>query len=143
MVGSVEFLSADKTAGHASGFDVAFVDEMGLMPAKGRDLVAGLLSSVSAKDGRLIAISVLGDSPLTAELVRRKARPAVAVHVYQAPKGCALDDEAAWHAANPGLASGIKSVAYMRDMSDRAAALPSEQSNFRAFDLNQPGAPGG
>ena len=140
--GSVDFLSADRTAGHSSGYDIALADEMGLYPAKGRDLVAGLLSSVSAKDGRMLSISVLGDSPLTAELVKRKDHPSVAVHVYQAPKGCALDDEAAWHAANPGLASGIKSLSYMRDMADRAAALPSEQSNFRAFDLNQPGAPG-
>ena len=140
--GSVEFLSADKKSGHASGFDLALCDELGLYPEKGRDLVAGLLSSTSAKDGRLLAISVLGDSPLTAELVKRRKDPSVVVHVYEAPRGCALDDETAWHAANPGIAVGIKSLSYMRDVSRRAAALPSEQTNFRAFDLNQPGSVG-
>ena len=102
--------------------------------------MAGLLSSTSAKDGRLIAISVMGDSPLTAELVQRRADPSVVVHAYHAPAGCALDDEAAWRAANPGLGT-IKSLSYMRDMARRAAALPSEQSSFRAFDLNQTGNP--
>ena len=140
--GSVDFLSADWPAGHASGYDVALADEMGLYPEKGRALVAGLLSSTSAKDGRLIAISVMGDSPLTAELVQRRDDPSVVVHAYHAPAGCALDDESAWHKANPGIATGIKSLDYMRDMARRAAALPSEQSSFRSFDLNQPGAVG-
>ena len=138
--GRVDFLSADRTAGHASGYDVALADEMGLYPEKGRALVAGLLSSTSAKDGRLIAISVMGDSSLTAELVQRRDDPSVVVHAYHAPAGCALDDEAAWRAANPGLGT-IKSLSYMRDMARRAAALPSEQSSFRAFDLNQTGSP--
>ena len=138
--GQVDFLSADRTAGHASGYDVALADEMGLYPEKGRALVAGLLSSTSAKDGRLIAISVMGDSPLTAELVQRRDDPSVVVHAYHAPAGCALDDPEAWAAANPGLGT-IKSLSYMRDMARRAAALPSEQASFRAFDLNQTGSP--
>ena len=139
--GRVDFLSADRTAGHASGYDVALADEMGLYPEKGRALVAGLLSSTSAKDGRLIAISVMGDSPLTAELVQRRDDPSVVVHAYHAPAGCVLDDETAWHKANPGIRAGIKSLSYMRDMARRAAALPSEQASFRAFDLNQTGSP--
>ena len=139
--GDVAFLSADKSAGHAAGFDLALVDELGLFPEKGRALVAGMLSSTSAKDGAMLAISIQGDSPLTAELLKRRDDPSVVVHHYAAPAGCALDDEAAWHAANPGLAIGIKSLDYMKDMARRAAALPSEQGSFRAFDLNQPGSP--
>ena len=49
---SAEFLSADKSAGHASGFDVVIVDELGLMGERDRDLVAGMRSSTSARDGR-------------------------------------------------------------------------------------------
>ena len=139
--GEAAVLSADRGAGHASGFDLAVADELGLFPEKGRDLVAGLLSSTSARDGRLLAISVIGDSPLSRELIDRKADPAVAVHVHQADPDAALDDEIAWHAANPALASGIKSLSYMRDMARRASANPSEQAAFRAFDLNQPGEP--
>ena len=138
--GRVDILSADKSAGHASGFDLAIADELGLFPEKGRDLVAGLLTSTSARDGRLLAISVIGDSPLTREMMDRQGDPATVVHVYQADKDCALEDERAWRAANPGLGS-IKSRGYMRDMARRAAANPSEQATFRAFDLNQPGNP--
>ena len=136
--GRVDILAADKSAGHASGFDLAIADELGLFPDKGRDLVSGLITSTSARDGRLLAISVIGDSPLSREMIDRRADPATVVHVHQAPKDCALDDESAWRAANPALGS-VKSETYMRDMSRRAAANPSEQAAFRAFDLNLPG----
>lgn len=138
--GLVVFLSADATAGHGGGYDMAVVDETGLFPERGRALVQGLLSSTSAKDGRVIHISVLGDSPLTAELVNRADDAALHVEVYSAPAGCALDDPVGWEAANPGLDT-IKSRSYMVDMARRAAALPSEQTAFRAYDLNQPGSP--
>ena len=91
--GEAAFLSADKSAGHASGFDLAIFDEIGLAPERGRALAAGLLSSTSARDGRLLAISVLGDSPLSREMVERAGDPACVVHVHEAPAGCALDDK--------------------------------------------------
>ena len=138
--GHVAFLSADRSAGHASGFDLAIVDELGLYPEKGRDLVAGLISATSARDGRLLAISVIGDSPLTRELMERSGDPAVAVHVHQAPKDCGLEDEGAWRTANPALGT-VKSIEYMRFAARRAAATPSEAPAFRSLDLNQPGVP--
>ena len=52
----------------------------------------------------------------------------------------ALDDKAAWRAANPGLGS-IKSLDYMESESARAKATPSDQALFRSNDLNAPGAP--
>ncbi len=138
--GRADFLSADRSAGHASGFDLAIFDEIGLSGERSRDLAAGLLSSTSARDGRLLAISVIGDSPLSREMIERKDDPATVVHVHQAREGCALDDEDAWRAANPALGS-IKSESYMRDMSRRAQFAPNEQAAFRAFDLNQPTSP--
>ena len=138
--GRCEFLSADKTAGHASGFNLAVFDEIGLAPERGRALAAGLLSSTSARDGRLIGISVIGDSPLSQELIGGKDDPAVVVHVHAADPDCALDDETAWQTANPTLGS-IKSKSYMEDMARRAQHNPNEQSAFRSFDLNQPTAP--
>ena len=138
--GRVDFLSADRGAGHASGFDLAVVDELGLFPERGRDLVAGLLSATSARDGRLLAISVIGDSPLTRELMERSGDPAVAVHVHQADPDCDLQDETAWKAGNPSLGT-VKSIEYMRFASRRAAATPSEAPAFRSLDLNQPGTP--
>ena len=105
--GSLDTLSADKNAGHASGYDLVIVDETGLFPLRARDLLAGLRSSVSARNGQIRHISIRGDSPLFAEILEN---PAVVSHVHASPDNCAIDDEAAWHAANPGL--GTRSRAW-------------------------------
>ena len=74
-------------------------------------------------------------------MIERAAQPAVSVHHYAAPESCDLDDESAWHAANPGLAVGIKSMTYMHDEARRVALTPADQNAFRAYDLNQPQSP--
>ena len=140
--GDVDILSADKSAGHASGFDDAVFDEIGLIPERGRELVNGIRSAVSARNGRFLALSIQGDAPFTAELLDRQNQPGVAVHHYAAPDGCALDDPAGWYAANPGLGV-IKSLDYMRHAAARALAVPADAAAFRAYDLNQPQSPGG
>lgn len=131
--GRLEVLAADRTAGHASGFDLVCIDETGLFPERARDLLAGLRSSVSAKGGRIVHISVLGDSPLFAEVL---ANPATVSRVYSAPEGCAIDDPEAWAAANPGLGT-IKRRGYMEAEVERIRGAPADEPAFRAFDLNQ------
>ena len=131
--GSLEVLSADRHAGHASGFDLVICDESGLFPERSRALVAGLRSSLSARDGRLLHISIRGDGDLFGEVL---SNPATATAIYAADAGCALDDRDAWAAANPGLGT-IKSLAYMTAEAARAAATPGDQVFFRAHDLNQ------
>lgn len=131
--GVLETLSADRTAGHASGFDLVIVDEIGLMPERARELLAGLRSSVSAKGGRIVHISVRGDSPLFAEILDN---PATVAHDFAAEEGCAIDDRAAWAAANPGLGT-IKQLGYMAHEVNRIRAAPGDEPSFRAFDLNQ------
>ena len=130
--GSLDTLSADRTAGHASGYDLVVVDETGLLPERARDLLAGLRSSVSARNGKIRHISIRGDSPLFREVL---ANPAVPSMVYAAPDDCEIDDEAAWRAANPELGI-IKSVQYMRDEVARVRGVPSDAPSFRAYDLN-------
>ena len=80
--GSLDTLSADRTAGHASGYDLVVVDETGLLPERARDLLAGWRSSISARNGTIRHISIRGDSPLFREVL---ANPAVPSHVYGAP----------------------------------------------------------
>ena len=109
------------------------IDETGLFPERSRDLLAGLRSSVSAKGGRIVHISVRGDSPLYAEIL---ANPATVAHVYAAPDDCDIDDRAAWYAANPTLGQ-IKQIQYMEDEVVRIAAAPGDEPSFRAYDLNQ------
>ena len=131
--GVLETLSSDRTAGHSSSYDLVLIDETGLMPERARELLAGLRSSVSAKGGRVIHISVRGDSPLFREVMQN---PANICHVYAAPDGAALDDRAAWAAANPGLGS-IKQISYMEAEVERVKGAPSDESSFRAYDLNE------
>lgn len=138
--GSVDFLSADRSAGHASGFDDAIFDELGLVPERRRDLINGLRSSVSARNGRFIAISILGDAPFTREMLERQDLETSCVHSYAAPPDCSIDDIDAWRAANPTL-DNIKSIEYMQDEARRCSYSPLDESAFRAFDLNQPLSP--
>ena len=132
--GTLEVLSADRTAGHASSFDLVVVDETGLMLERARALLAGLRSSISAKGGRIIHISVRGDSPLFGEVLDNSATVA---HIYSAPDGCAIDDQTAWAAANPGLDS-IKQRGYLAHEVNRIrSGAQADEPSFRAFDLNQ------
>ena len=134
----VTILASDKTTGHGLGVDLAIIDELGLIPESKRDLINAVKSSTSARDGRVIAISIRGDSPFMGEIEERsKTDRAVIFHSYAAPADCKLDDRSAWYAANPGLGS-IKSLRYMEDASRAAIATPADQSAFRAFDLNAP-----
>ena len=139
-VGEVEILPATDSAGAASSYDLAIVDELGLLAEKHREFVASMRSSVSAKGGRFVALTIHGGGPFVPEILKRKDAPGVAVHHYTAPPGCALDDRTAWRAANPGLGS-IKSLAYMVGEAARAAATPADQAFFRAHDLNAPTDP--
>ena len=130
--GTLDTLSADKNAGHAAGYDLVICDETGLFPLRARDLLAGLRSSVSARNGRIRHISIRGDSILFREILEN---PAVVSSVHAAPADCAIDDEGAWYAANPGLGT-IKSLDYMRAEVLRVAGVPSDEPSFRALDLN-------
>ena len=81
----VDFLAADRATGAAVGADVALIDEAGLLDESKRDLWNQVLSSVSGRDGRLICISIRGDSPMFRELGERAGDPAVVWHEYAAP----------------------------------------------------------
>ena len=131
--GMLETLASERTAGHSSSFDLVIVDETGLLPERSRELLAGLRSSVSAKGGRIVHISVRGDSPLFGEVLDN---PAVVSRIYAAREGCQIDDREAWAAANPGLGT-IKQTAYMEHEVERIRGAPHDEPSFRAYDLNQ------
>ena len=86
---------------------------------------------------RVIALSVRGFSPLLQEMIdaggetRRKRR----CIFTEAPEDCDIEDRAAWRAANPGLGS-VKSLAYMVEESERVRFTPTDEQDFRAYDLN-------
>ena len=135
--GNVDILSSDRDSGAAAGFDLAIIDELGLLRERDRELVASMRSSISARDGRFLSLSVRGTGPFIPEILARDGDQALAISHYAAPSGAALDDPAAWRAANPGLGT-IKSESYMRDEARRVSVTTLDQSAFRALDLNQP-----
>ena len=139
--GEVDILAAEANAGAAAGFDLAVCDELGLLKERDRALIASMRSSVSARDGRFVSLSVFGSAPFVPEILERRGDRGLVVHLFQAAEKARLDDESAWRAANPGIAAGIKSGSYMRDEARRVAITTSDQASFRALDLNRPSVP--
>ncbi len=133
----LDILSSDKNVGAASGYDWIACDELGLFPPNAREMVSSLRSSLSARDGKLLALSVRGASELLQEILDRSHLDDTSAHLYAADPDCALDDVEQWQKANPGLAVDIKSTAYMEAESKRVLATPGDQNHFRCFDLNE------
>ena len=138
----LQVLAADKAGGESLSNDLAILDEIGLYDAdKKRELVYGLRSSLSARDGLMLCISVRGDSELFSEFAKIAPEDSsIFWREWAAPEHCALDDPAAWKAANPGLGS-IKSLAYMQESARMALALPAYENEFASRDLNLPRSP--
>ena len=139
---TVEIEGAGYASGHAAGYDLAIVDELGLLQERQRAAVNGMRSSVSAKNGRFISLTIHGPGPFVPEILARKGAAGLAIHHYVGDSDLALDDPENWAAANPGLGD-IKSVEYMRDEAQRVIETPSDQAAFRTHDLNLPGTPSG
>ena len=135
--GTVEIQSADRGAGHSAGFDLAIIDELGLLAERDRGIVAGMRSSTSAKGGRFVSLSIHGDGPFVPEILARQGSPGLAIHHYAADPDRALNDPVAWAQANPG----IKTVAYMKSEAARVLMTPADQPHFLAHDLNLPQSP--
>ena len=139
--GTLDILSADASAGAASGFDLVIVDELGLLKERDRELLAGLKSSMGARNGRYLAITIHGDGPYVPEFVERSADPAVTVHLYQPEPDADAALEETWRAGNPGLGT-IKPLQHMRDRARISATNPTDWAFFRAEECNLPGNPG-
>ena len=88
----VEILASDRATGHATGADIALIDEAGLLTESSRPLWDAIYSSISGRDGRLMCISVRGDSPMFTELAERADQPQVYWKEYTAPVDAQLDD---------------------------------------------------
>ena len=133
--GTCEVLSAQDYEGHASGFDLVLIDELGLLPERFRALIAGLKSSLIAKRGRLLCLSIRGTSPFTTEALERKGRAGVVVHHWAAKADCKIDDPEQLLAANPGCEAGILQLADLVQDARDAEGTPDEPF-FRAHHLN-------
>ena len=139
--GTCEVLSAADYEGHSSGFDICFLDDLGLLSERFRGLIAGLRSSLVAKRGRMIALSIVGDSPFTKEALALKDHPGVVVHHYAGLEGCEIDSPEQLEAANPGISAGILRLEDLVRDAKLAKKNPADQPHFRAHHLNQRQSP--
>ena len=87
---------------------------------------------MSAKNGRVVHISVRGDSDLFREVLEN---PETVAHVYEAPVDADLFDRTAWKSANPTLGA-IKSEKYMEAEARRVSNVPSDEPLVPPFDMN-------
>ena len=139
----VDFLAADKSrsgAGHASAANIAMIDEAGRIPETHRGLWNAMITSVSSRDGRLLAIGTQSYSPMFRSMQDRQGDPAVAWRRYSADPDCDIDDRAQWAQANPGL-SKLKPLAYLEDQCRRALQDAENEPDFRELELNQDATP--
>ena len=140
----VDILAADRPSGHAIGIDLGVCDETGLL--ENGQLYNSLLSATGGRDGRVFSISIRGDSEIFERIRERRESPAVHWKEYCAEPDVDLEDDgalaAAIEAANPGITDGIKSLAHVRTLAERAKVHPTSQDamDFRAQELNAPGA---
>jgi phage terminase large subunit-like protein len=133
-------------AGSAMGLSPSLVvlDETGQITAETDPFVDALMTAQGAySDALTIIISTQAatDNALLSRLIDDirnnpddKTRIA---HVYEAPSDCALDDESAWHAANPALAAGFRSMEDIRSQAASAERIPAQEGAFRNLILNQ------
>lgn len=63
--------------------------------------------------------------------------PATLPVIFMAEEGDDWQDEAVWHAANPGLAHGYPDLAAFRDKAAKAVHSPFDRDSFLQFNLNR------
>ena len=138
----LHFLASDSAkTGQSISADLAIIDELGLFADSARNLHNGVKGACSGRGGLVISISVKGNSSMFDE-IRLAAADGEASSVWRehaASEDADIMDPEAWAAANPGLAAGVKSLAWMESEARRAMRTPLAQPGFRMYHLNQPG----
>lgn len=121
---------------------LAILDEAGQVKGPHDDFFEAITTAQGAHaDPLLMAIST--QSPTDADWfsivlddAMRSQDPRIVSHVYAAPEGCEVDDEAGWVAANPGLGL-FRSLDDVREQARQAKRMPSAENGFRNLVLNQ------
>lgn len=135
-------LAAEGKTAHGLSPFLAILDEVGQVKGPQSDFVDAITTSQGAHDAPLL-LAISTQAPTDADLysiwlddAERSADPTIVSHVYTAPEGCELDDEAGWKAANPalGLFRSEKDVA---EQAAQAARMPTSEAAFRVLTLNQ------
>lgn len=144
LVANVDYhaISADAKTNHGLSPKVAILDELGQVRGAKDDFVEAIVTAQGAyDDALLLAISTqaAADDDLFSRWLDDAANgndPHTVCHLYAAPEDCALDDPAAWAAANPALGL-FRSKVELSRKAKMAQRMPSEEQSFRWLYLNQ------
>ena len=135
-------LAADGTTAHGLSPVLAILDEVGQIKGPHSDFVDAITTSQGAHAAPLL-IAISTQAPTEADLfsiwlddAQASKDPKIVCHLYEAPKGCDLMDEAAWRAANPALGL-FRSLDDLREQATQAMRMPSTENSFRNLLLNQ------
>lgn len=135
-------LAADGTTAHGLSPVLAILDEVGQVKGPRDDFVDAITTAQGAHDAPLL-IAISTQAPTDADLfsrwlddAERSGDPSIVSHVYSAPIGCELDDEAAWRAANPAL-DIFRSRRDVEEQASQAKRMPDDENTFRVLTLNQ------
>ncbi|MFG1241928.1 terminase TerL endonuclease subunit [Xanthobacter sp. V7C-4] len=126
---------ARKAHGLAPSFWVA--DEVAQW--RSRDLWDNLATGMGKRAqalGVTISTQAADDLHFFSEMLDAQPDPTTYVQLHAAPKDCALDDRAAWRAANPALGTFLNEDQFA-DAAARAKRSPSFAPSFRLLNLNQ------
>ena len=135
-------ISAEGRTAHGKSPVLAILDEVGQVRGPQSDFVDAITTSQGAyKNAMLFAISTQApnDNDLYSiwlDDAKASNDKRIVCHLYEAPKDCAVNDKAAWKAANPALGK-FRSLADVQEQADRAARMPSFEPTFRNLVLNQ------
>lgn len=135
-------LAADGKTAHGLSPVLAILDEVGQVRGPQSDFIDAITTSQGAHaEPLLIAISTqaAADADLFSvwlDDAERSADPRIVCHLYAAPEGCDLLDEAAWRAGNPALGL-FRSLDDLREQMTQAQRMPSMENSARNLLLNQ------
>ena len=135
-------LAAEGSTAHGLSPVFAILDEVGQVKGPQDDFVDAITTAQGAHDDPLL-VAISTQAPTDADLfsvwlddAERSADPSIVCHVYAAPEGCELDDEAAWKAANPAL-DLFRSRRDVEEQAAQAKRMPAAENTFRVLTLNQ------
>ncbi len=141
----LETLSSDAGTQHGRTPAFALVDELHAWPR--RDLWDAIRSGLPKTRGSLLVIASTagrGQENIAFEVVdyaRKVARgdvddPAFLPILFEAPADADWQDEALWHAVNPGLVHGYPDLDGLRQLAREAKERPGDREAFRQLNLN-------
>lgn len=141
----VEAISADAKTQHGRTPSFTLMDELHAWPK--RDLWEALKTGLLKTAGSLnVIITTAGRGQTsiafeTYDYARKIALgeiedPATLPIIFEAPKDCDWQDEAVWHAVNPGLPYGHPDLEGLRQFAREAANRPGDRESFRQLNLN-------